>query len=708
MLFFYLISLPLTMGMVILTLKYFSSPDVPNYVLFTVGYTWFCSFSIIILVPADIWTTIFGNYSGGISFFWSLTYWSTFLLTWVVVPTIQGYEDAGDYTVVERLKNSLHENLVYYLCVGSIGLVGLILFIIFSKNWHVSGDILGFAMACSNTFGLVTGAFLLGFGLSEIPKGIWKNVDWTFRHKVLSHKVAKMAVKLDDAHQEFSSAIVVAQVTSNQITNHDPLRPYMNIIDNMLYQMLKEDPSFKPQGGRFGENDMDYNTDKKSMAMLRRRLRIAREEYCRYRSEYSSFVLEALELEDTVRNYERRNITGWKFVSSIKPERTGKLGPSFDMMEFIWRCVVRKQLEKLLAIILGCISAAILLAEATILPAGVDLSLFSILINSVGKQEMLVQVAAFVPLLYMCICTYFSLFKIGMLMFYSLTPRQTSSVSLLMICSMVARYAPPISYNFLNLIRIPDNGKTIFEKRMGNIDDAVPFFGKGFNKIYPLIMVIYTLLHVTNFFDRVIDYFGNWRIFKFQDQDDDADEFDSSGLIILQKERAWLERGHRVGEHIIPLARNFSSMNVDIEPGSNNTMTSAVIGTMSQQFKPLNEEVQHVTSRETIIKNHSSTREHQKKQASNTTSTLEESTSFKSVIRPTSEKLSLKWESMMSGLVNFKSILEVKNYLPLRQTEENTLSSIASSSESLDDIFQRLKRPTLDLRDYGADNDRMF
>ncbi|XP_040957796.1 LMBR1 domain-containing protein 2 homolog A [Gossypium hirsutum] len=707
MLFFYLISLPLTMGMVILTLKYFSSPDVPNYVLFTVGYTWFCSFSIIILVPADIWTTIFGNYSGGISFFWSLTYWSTFLLTWVVVPTIQGYEDAGDYTVVERLKTSLHENLVYYLCVGSIGLLGLILFIIFSKNW--SGDILGFAMACSNTFGLVTGAFLLGFGLSEIPKGIWKNVDWTFRHKVLSHKVAKMAVKLDDAHQEFSSAIVVAQVTSNQITNHDPLRPYMNIIDNMLYQMFPKDPSFKPQGGRFGENDMDYNTDKKSMAMLRRRLRIAREEYCRYRSEYSSFVLEALELEDTVRNYERRNITGWKFVSSIKPERTGKLGPSFDMMEFIWRCVVRKQLEKLLAIILGCISAAILLAEATILPAGVDLSLFSILINSVGKQEMLVQVAAFVPLLYMCICTYFSLFKIGMLMFYSLTPRQTSSVSLLMICSMVARYAPPISYNFLNLIRIPDNGKTIFEKRMGNIDDAVPFFGKGFNKIYPLIMVIYTLLHVTNFFDRVIDYFGNWRIFKFQDQDDDADGFDSSGLIILQKERAWLERGHRVGEHIIPLARNFSSMNVDIEPGSNNTqMTSAVIGTMSQQFKPLNEEVQHVTSRETIIKNHSSTREHQKKQASNTTSTLEESTSFKSVIRPTSEKLSLKWESMMSSLVNFKSILEVKNYLPLRQTEENTLSSVASSSESLDDIFQRLKRPTLDLRDYGADNDCMF
>jgi hypothetical protein len=65
-------------------------------------------------------------------------------------------------------------------------------------------------MACSNTFGLVTGAFLLGFGLSEIPKSIWRNADWTTRQKVLSHKISKMAVKLDDAHQELSNAIVVS------------------------------------------------------------------------------------------------------------------------------------------------------------------------------------------------------------------------------------------------------------------------------------------------------------------------------------------------------------------------------------------------------------------------------------------------------------------------------------------------------------------
>lgn len=66
------------------------------------------------------------------------------------MPTIQGYEDAGDFTVAERLKTSIHGNLVFYLCVGSIGLVGLILFIIFHRNWFVSfsTDSLHFFLLC--------------------------------------------------------------------------------------------------------------------------------------------------------------------------------------------------------------------------------------------------------------------------------------------------------------------------------------------------------------------------------------------------------------------------------------------------------------------------------------------------------------------------------------------------------------------------------
>ncbi|GKV18679.1 hypothetical protein SLEP1_g29023 [Rubroshorea leprosula] len=726
---FYLISLPLTLGMVILTLRYFAGPDVPRYVLFTVAYTWSCSLSIIILVPADIWTTISrppgAPEHGGISFFWSLSYWSTFLLTWAVVPLIQGFEDAGDFTMTERLKTSVHVNLVFYLIVGSIGLFGLILLIMMSKDW--SGDILGLAMGLSNAFGLVTGAFLLGFGLSEIPKSIWRNADWTTRQKVLSHKIAKMAVKLDEAHQDLSNAIVVAQATSNQMSKRDPLRPYMNVIENMLTQMFREDPSFKPQGGRLGENDMDYDTDEKSMATLRRHLRQAREEYYRYKSEYMTYVTEALELEDTVRNYERRNSTGWKYISSFRPSRSGKIGGLLDTIEFVWRCILRKQLEKVLAIMLGIMSVAILLAEATLLPSGVDLSLFSILINSVKHEEVLVQAFAFVPLMYMGVCTYYSLFKAGMLMFYSLTPRQTSSVNLLMICSMVARYAPPISYNFLNLISLGEKRKTIFEKRMGTIDSAVPFFGKGFNNIYPLIMVIYTLLVAGNFFNRVIDFFGSWKRFRFQTEADDMDGFDPSGLIILQKERSWLEEGRKVGEHVIPLARNFN--NTDIEPGNNSTdridiemkpTSSVTDGIKGGTSKTVREEARssYSTSKEAIGNKYADIRE-KSRQASNAKSMQSDITSAKVSLldvgssnagnytgRPSSG-LGSTWQSMKSGFQNFKANMATKKFLPVRQIQENIALSHVSSPESLDEIFQRLKRPSLDHNDDEDDDEKV-
>ncbi|MCL7042145.1 hypothetical protein MKW94_027063 [Papaver nudicaule] len=710
---FYLISLPLTLGMVLFTLRYFAGPGVPHYVLFTVGYTWFCSISIIILVPADIWTTTIGQENRGIAFFWSWSYWSTFLLTWVVAPIIQGYEDAGDFTVKERLKTSAHANFVFYLILGFVGLFGLILLIIMRRDW--SGNVIGLAMACSNTFGLVTGAFLLGFGLSEIPKSYWRNADWITRQKVLSHKVAKMAVKLDDAHQQFSNAIVVAQATSNQMSKRDPLRPYMNIVDKMLNEMLREDPSFKPQGGQLGENDMDYDTDEKSMATLRRQLRIAREEYYRYKSEYMTYVMEALELEDTIKNHEHRVSTGWKYISSFRPARKGTLGSILDTLELVWRCVIRKQLEKFLAILFGCMSVAILLAEATLLPSGLHLSLFSLLINAMGKEEMLVQVAAFIPLMYMCMCTYYSLFKIGMLMFYSFTPRQTSSVSLLMICSMVARYAPPISYNFLNLIRLDGNAKTIFEKRMGNIDDAVPFFGLGFNKIYPLIMVVYTILVASNFFDRVVDFLGSWIRFRFQSQADDTDGFDPSGLIILQKERSWLEQGHKIGEHVFPLARNFNN---DVETGNETDKVAIELKASSHSNSSTEATRKYASSREAMEHKYAAIRQQQIKQASSNTKAEKNMTSAKVSLLGTENSqsqnstdnmaptgLASKWVSMKNGFQTFKANMEAKNFLPLRQGQDTKLISHVSSSESLDQIFQRLKKPSGGHDSYGDEDD---
>lgn len=367
-------------------------------------------------------------------------------------------------------------------------------------------------------------------------------------------------------------------------------------------------------------------------------------------------------------------------------------------------------------------SAAILLAEATLLPSGVDLSLFSILVNSVKSEEVFVQLFAFVPLMYMCICTYYSLFKVGMLMFYSLTPRQTSSVNLLMICSMIARYAAPISFNFLNLISLKEGRRTIFEKRMGNIDSAVPFFGEGFNKIYPLIMVIYTLLVASNFFDRVIDFFGSWKRFRFQTEVDDMDGFDPSGLIILQKERSWLEQGRQVGENVVPLARNFNNTDFesgDMTPVEMKATTSLVNdGMKGSTSKPSKEDARkYSTSREAISNKYAGMRELSRQTssakpveqniASTKVSLLDTGKSSNDTTGGPSSVLASKWESMKTSFQSFRANMGAKRLLPLHQNKDTRLVSRADSSdsESLDEIFQRLKRPSLQHENFADEDD---
>ncbi|KAG6406769.1 hypothetical protein SASPL_134379 [Salvia splendens] len=572
----YVLSLPLTVLMVGWSLWYFVGPDVPLYVRFTVGYTWSKILLLILLHLLRHLAIKEASLSCGAGYTGVRFYLHAISLSRAVAPVIQGYEDAGDFTIRDRLRTSVHVNLIYYLSVGSIALCGLVLLVVMHKDW--GDNILGLAMACANTFGLVTGAFLLGYGLSEIPRGAWTNANWTYHHKFLSHNVYRVAVKLDDAHQEFSNAIVVAQATSKQMSKRDPLKPYMNKIDKMLAKMLNEDSTFKPQGGKLGEGDMDYDTDKTSMASLRKHLRKARERYYRYKSEYTNFVREALELEDTMKSYEYCSSNGWKYMSSFRPVRKGKFGSFLDISELMWRCIVRKQLGRIMAVILGCMTAAILVAEATIMSNDVDLSLFSVLINKIGRHELLVQLAH----------------------------------------DMRVR---------------------------------------------------------------------NWNIFNYQDKAvEDADGFNPAGLVILNKERSWVEQGHKVGELIVPLARNFHNVTVDLESGGNN-----VIPQIRRQTSRLIEEeglsshAQHLRS--VMQKDGDRGKPHAKEKESDEAA---KRISMQQGKRSTSGVAST-WESMKTGFQNFKSLVDANRFIQLGHDTDHRRTS---SPESLDEIFERISRPS--------------
>lgn len=67
----------------------------------------------------------------------------------------------------------------------------------------------------------------------------------------------------------------------------------------------------------------------------------------------------------------------------------------------------------------------------------------------------------------------------------------------------------------------------------------------------------------------------------------------------------------------------------------------------------------------------------------------------------TSSVLASKWESMKMGFQNFKANIGTKKFLPMQQSPETNTLSRHDSSQSLDEIFQRLKRPS----DHGGYSD---
>lgn len=76
---------------------------------------------------------------------------------------------------------------------------------------------------------------------------------------------------------------------------------------------------------------------------------------------------------------------------------------------------------------------------------------------------------------------------------------------------------------------------------------------------------------------------------------------------------------------------------------------------------------------------------------------------------PSSSSIVSTWATMKSGFQNFKSNIGAKKFLPLRQIEDSKHNpSASSSSESLDDIFQRLRRPTSERGNHTEEgNDEM-
>jgi len=527
-----------------LLLRHYASPEVSLVVYCSTGVAWLTAMSIVALVPIDVWATMSQQPVPQIGTLWDLSYWITFFLTWLIIPIHQGYVDAGDFTISGRLRTSIRDNLLFWLVMIVVGVIGIAM-LIFMAHFDLQ-DLPGYGIALSNAFGLLAAVFLLGFGLIHIPKMLWSQASPEVSLRTGVNKLGKLAEKVDDACFELSTVATVVQATRQQMNRRDPLREYMDII----YTYAEEESPIKPSAvaGANGfvdmeamsVDDLDYGTTIKGLASLRRRVKRAVNIFKGARQQYCSKANQVQELDEICKSRRTRD---YKTRSSV------------PQVLWIYKCLVRPWVLRLCAVVLGAVSLCVIFAEATI-GAGrhPDLSPFSIVIHAEqNRAEIGLQLLVLLPLVYMCTCTYYSLFKLGIFSsFYFMVPGSTSSFSLLVNAALMCRFAPPLCYNFMHIIHVddPTDGEsqaTTFAKKMAAMD-LIPLLGSEFNKWFPLVLVAYCgILALTSMTGcHCMEGFVPGRLTFDKDEEPD-DEHSERGRTLLRKEQEARTKGMALG-----------------------------------------------------------------------------------------------------------------------------------------------------------------
>jgi hypothetical protein len=339
----------------------------------------------------------------------------------------------------------------------------------------------------SNTYGLVAVVALLGYGLVEVPRVLWRRSFPETRLTWHLHRLGRAAARLEDAATELERSMAVTLITQQAVPRSDgelhkkaeSLVQYLDVNSPVPVAALA---ASKVDVETLEERDLEYSTDAAGLARLRGRLKLAIAEFVGSRGDYLSYLNKVLDLEAVCKSRQLRiyappegsSTSGWRPAAA-----------------WWYRCVARPHVQRLSSLILGAASAVIVWCEATIVTGRhPDLSPLSLLVHdsSVLSSAWVSQLVIALPLAYACAAAYFSLFKLGSLGPYHMVPGSTWSWSLLLNGSLLARFAAPLAFNYLHVIRATGGQaggrRTVFVGLM-RLED-VPLLGAGFNTWFPL------------------------------------------------------------------------------------------------------------------------------------------------------------------------------------------------------------------------------
>ncbi|XP_029167240.1 LMBR1 domain-containing protein 2 homolog [Nylanderia fulva] len=472
---------------------------------------------------------------------WRIVYWTSQCLTWLILPLMQSYIKAGDFTVRGKLKSALIDNAIYY---GSyLFICGILLiYIALKPGLDLDGQKLkAIASSASNTWGLFLLVLLLGYALVEIPRGLWKRSKPGYTLNYSYFKIAKLSLDKCEAEETVDDILESLQIATISIR---PGHPFHCNLETILQKIPTELMDRMNRRQLPDDTPTDTPTEK-SLIRLHRQTIKALQTLERVETQWNILVDKIFNLEDVAKNqvsHDRRFKPSFPVYVSL-PIRI-IYNP---VIEWYWKCIIKGYVLKIAAICAGCLSVVVVWSEVTFFNKSPVLSIFAQFLNLAKRDYDYVgmEILSTFIIAYLCYCAYSTVLKIRVLNLYYLAPyQQTNEYSLIFSGMMFCRLTPPMCLNFLGLIHMDSHIikthilETHYTQVMGHMD-VISIISDGFNVYFPMAILAFCLATYFSVGSRLLSMLG---FQQFLDDDEFTTDLVDEGRELMKRERRRRQR----------------------------------------------------------------------------------------------------------------------------------------------------------------------
>lgn len=189
---------------------------------------------------------------------------------------------------------------------------------------------------------------------------------------------------------------------------------------------------------------------------------------------------------------------------------------------------------KIASILCLALSLLMLWCEISILFPKKNLSPIALLAHIEGAGVTTQTITRLLPLFYVIITTYYTIFSINLGWFFNMqSPQKTSVTSMLFSSSLMLRMVFTMVYNFYQMARVKD---TAFTKFVGPMD-IIPILGDHFNMVMPVFVVLFAVLTLVNCWSHCLKFLGVPHFSYHSLKDSHSAMYISDGRLLIDNEQ---------------------------------------------------------------------------------------------------------------------------------------------------------------------------